>query len=66
MDTPMAKRPKVARYSPKQPQSNATPNGQNKLVSREFRFLFVVYDYVYVYQKRLPSTFRYPLCQSQS
>ena len=42
----MAKRPNVARYSPKQPQSNATPNGQNRLVMGDFRFLILVYDYV--------------------
>jgi len=43
MEIPRANSPSVATYSPKQPLNNATPNGQNKLVMRDFRFLFLVY-----------------------
>ena len=46
MDMPKAKSPSVARYSPKHPQSNDTPNGQNRLVIGDFRLPFLVYDYV--------------------
>jgi len=66
METPKAKSPSVAKYKPRHPLNNATPNGQNRLVMRDFRFLFLVYGYVYVCEKLLPSTFRYPLRQSQS
>jgi len=42
MQTPRANSPRVVAYNPRHPLNNATPNGQNKLVMREFRFLFLV------------------------
>jgi len=61
MEIPRANSPRVVAYNPRHPLNNATPNGQNRLVMRDFRFLFLVYGYVYVYEKLLPSAFRYPL-----
>jgi len=59
MEIPRANSPRVVAYNPRHPLNNATPNGQNKLVMREFRFLFLVYGYVYVYEKLLLSAFRH-------
>ena len=51
IEIPKAKRAKVPTYRLTSPVSRDTLKGQNKLVMRDFRFLFFVYGYVYVYER---------------